>query len=83
MEGIKKAMKGRNLKEGQSEDSEQWNLGVGQRRKNVSKTGDDNDDDDDDEFSYNSSFSWLYLHAYIFQLYYLSIVVRQTIFKRV
>jgi hypothetical protein len=30
MEGIKKAMKGRNLKEGQWEDREQWSLGVGQ-----------------------------------------------------
>jgi hypothetical protein len=33
MEGIKKAMKGRNLKEGQWEEREQWSLGVGQRRK--------------------------------------------------
>ena len=35
--------------------------------------------------SYNSSFTftWLCLHAYIFQLYYLSIVVRQTIYDRV
>jgi hypothetical protein len=33
MEGIKKAMNGRNLKEGQWEDREQWSLGVGQRRK--------------------------------------------------
>jgi hypothetical protein len=30
MEGIKKAMKGRNLKESQWEDREQWSLGVGQ-----------------------------------------------------
>jgi hypothetical protein len=33
MEGIKKAMNGRNLKEGQWEEREQWSLGVGQRRK--------------------------------------------------
>jgi hypothetical protein len=33
MEGIKKAMNGRNLKEGQWKDREQWNLGVRQRRK--------------------------------------------------
>jgi hypothetical protein len=33
MEGIKKAMNGRNLKEGQWEDWEQWSLGVGQHRK--------------------------------------------------
>jgi hypothetical protein len=33
MEGIKKATKGRNLKEDQWEDREQWSLGVGQRRK--------------------------------------------------
>jgi hypothetical protein len=33
MEGIKKAMNGRNLKEGQCEDRVQWSLGVGQRRK--------------------------------------------------
>jgi hypothetical protein len=32
MEGIKKAMNGRNLSEGQWEDREQWNLRVGQRR---------------------------------------------------
>jgi hypothetical protein len=32
-EGIKKAMNGRNLKEGQWEDGKQWGLGVGQRRK--------------------------------------------------
>jgi hypothetical protein len=37
MEGIKKAMNVRNLKEGQWEDRQQWSLGVGQRRKNVSK----------------------------------------------
>jgi hypothetical protein len=33
MEGIKKAMNGRNLKEGQWEDRKQWSLGVGQSRK--------------------------------------------------
>jgi hypothetical protein len=33
MEGIKKAMNRRNLKEGQWEDRKQWSLGVGQRRK--------------------------------------------------
>jgi hypothetical protein len=33
MEGIKKAMNGRNLKEGKWEDREQWSLGVGQRIK--------------------------------------------------
>ena len=33
MEGIKKAMHERNLKEGQWEDRKQWSLGVGQRRK--------------------------------------------------
>jgi hypothetical protein len=33
MEGIKKAMHKRNLKEGQWEDRKQWNLGVEQRRK--------------------------------------------------
>jgi hypothetical protein len=33
MEGRKKAINGRNLKEGQLEDREQWSLGVGQRRK--------------------------------------------------
>jgi hypothetical protein len=33
MEGIKKAMHGRNLNEGQYEDRKQWSLGVGQRRK--------------------------------------------------
>jgi hypothetical protein len=33
MEGIKKAMKRRNLKEAQWEDRKQWSLGVGQRRK--------------------------------------------------
>jgi hypothetical protein len=33
MEGIKKAMNGRNLKEGQWEERKQWSLGVGQRRK--------------------------------------------------
>jgi hypothetical protein len=37
MEGIRKAMNGRNLKEGQWEDRKQWSLGVGQRRKNVLK----------------------------------------------
>jgi hypothetical protein len=31
MEGIRKAMNERNLKEGQWEDREQWSLGVGQR----------------------------------------------------
>jgi hypothetical protein len=30
MEGIKKTMNGRNLKEGHWEDKEQWSLGVGQ-----------------------------------------------------
>jgi hypothetical protein len=30
MEGIKKVMNGRNLKEGKWEDKEQWGLGVGQ-----------------------------------------------------
>jgi hypothetical protein len=48
MEGIKKAMNGRNLKEGQWEGRKQWNLGVGQPRKSF-KTGDDDDDDDDDD----------------------------------
>jgi hypothetical protein len=33
MEGIKKAMNGRNLKEGQWEDREQWSLGVRQCKK--------------------------------------------------
>jgi hypothetical protein len=33
MEGIKKAMNKRNLKEGQWEDRKQWSLGVRQRRK--------------------------------------------------
>jgi hypothetical protein len=33
IDGIKKAMNGRNLKEGQWEDGEQWSLGVGQRRE--------------------------------------------------
>jgi len=33
MEGIKKAMNERNLNEGQWEDTKQWILGVGQRRK--------------------------------------------------
>jgi len=33
MEGIRKAMNERNLNEGQWEDSKQWSLGVGQRRK--------------------------------------------------
>jgi hypothetical protein len=33
MEGIKKVMNGRNLKEGQWEDRKQWSQGVGQRRK--------------------------------------------------
>jgi hypothetical protein len=33
MEGIKKAMNGRNLKEGHWEERKQWSLGVGQRRK--------------------------------------------------
>ena len=32
MEGIRKAMNERNLKEGQWEDRKQWSLGVGQRR---------------------------------------------------
>jgi hypothetical protein len=42
MEGIKKAMNGRYLKEGQWEDREQWSRGVGQSRKSF-KTGDDVD----------------------------------------
>jgi hypothetical protein len=33
MEGIKKAMNRRNLREDQSEDGEQWSLFVRQRRK--------------------------------------------------
>ena len=33
MEGIRKAMKERNLNEGQWEDRKQWSLGVGQHRK--------------------------------------------------
>jgi hypothetical protein len=33
MEGIRKAMNERNLKEGQWDDREHWSLGVGQRRK--------------------------------------------------
>jgi hypothetical protein len=33
MERIKKATNGRNLKEGQWEDREQWSLGVGQHGK--------------------------------------------------
>jgi hypothetical protein len=33
MDGIRKAMNERNLKEGQWEDRKQWSLGVGQRRK--------------------------------------------------
>jgi hypothetical protein len=33
MEGIRKAMNEKNLKEGQWEDRKQWSLGVGQRRK--------------------------------------------------
>ena len=32
MEGIRKAMKERNLNEGQCEDRKQWSLVVGQRR---------------------------------------------------
>jgi len=32
MEGIRKAMNERNLKEGQWEDRKRWSLGVGQRR---------------------------------------------------
>jgi hypothetical protein len=35
MEGIKEDMNGRNLKEGQWEDREQWSIGVGQRRKTL------------------------------------------------
>ena len=35
MIGIRKAMKERNLKEGQWEDRKQWSLGVGQRRKRL------------------------------------------------
>jgi hypothetical protein len=42
MEGIKKAMNGRNLKEGQWKNREQCSLGVGQRRKSF-KTCDDDD----------------------------------------
>jgi hypothetical protein len=42
MEAIKKATNGRNLKEGQWEDTKQWSLGVGKRRKSF-KTGDDDD----------------------------------------
>jgi hypothetical protein len=42
MEGKKKSMNGRNLKEGQWEDRKQWSLGIGQCRKS-SKTGDDDD----------------------------------------
>jgi hypothetical protein len=37
MEGIKKAMKERNLKEDQWEDRKQWSLGVTQRKENVLK----------------------------------------------
>jgi hypothetical protein len=37
MEGIKKAMNGRNLKEGQWEDRKQWSLGIGTRRKTFQK----------------------------------------------
>jgi hypothetical protein len=33
MEGIKKAMHERNLKEGQWEDRKQWSLGAGEHRK--------------------------------------------------
>jgi hypothetical protein len=33
MEGVKKAMNGRNLKEGQGEDREQWSIGDGQEDK--------------------------------------------------
>jgi hypothetical protein len=33
MEGVRNAMKGRNLNEGQWEDRKQWSLGVGQRIK--------------------------------------------------
>jgi len=33
LEGIRKAMNERNLKEGQWKDRKQWSLGVGQRRK--------------------------------------------------
>ena len=33
MEGIRKAMKERNLNEGQREDRKQWSLGAEQRRK--------------------------------------------------
>jgi hypothetical protein len=33
MEGIRKAMNGKNLKEGQWEDRKQWSLDVGQCRK--------------------------------------------------
>ena len=35
MEGIRKAMDGRNLNEGQWEDRKRWSLGVGQRRTAV------------------------------------------------
>jgi len=33
LEGIRKAMKERNINEGQWDDGKQWSLGVGQRRK--------------------------------------------------
>jgi hypothetical protein len=35
MEGIRKVMNGRNLKEGQWEDRKQWSLGVGQGKKSL------------------------------------------------
>jgi hypothetical protein len=39
MEGIKKAMNGGNLKEGQWEDREQWSLGVGQEDREQRSVG--------------------------------------------
>jgi hypothetical protein len=33
MEGIKKAIRNKNLSEGQWEDRKKWSLGVGQRRE--------------------------------------------------
>jgi hypothetical protein len=39
MEGIKMAMNGRNLKEGQWEDREQWSVGVGQEDRGQRRRG--------------------------------------------
>jgi hypothetical protein len=39
MEGLKKAMNGRNLKEGQWEDREQWIIGVGQEVREQRRIG--------------------------------------------